>query len=372
MKPPLRICLIIPTLDRHGAEKQLCLLAAGLPRDRFDVHVIALTRTGPRATELATAGIPVHLVGKSRKLSPLSLLRLTRLLKLLRPDLVHTWIFAANCYGRVAARWAKVPQIVAGERCVDLWKTQRHLLIDRRLSKFTRCIITNSTGVVQFYVERGLPADLFRVIPNGIAPAAPSGITRHEAMQRMGIPDDRKVIGAVGRLWPQKRYRDLICAVDLLGVIQPQVTLAIIGDGPQRDELLRYRDQVTDPQWVRFVGDRDDVPDLLPHLDAFWLGSAYEGQSNALLEAMQAGRPVVVSDIPGNRDLVEHEVSGLVLPLGDTGAFAKQTHRLLSDPDLANRLGQAAANRIASEFTVEKMISRHASLYESLCGRSNA
>ncbi len=263
---PLRLCLIVPTLDRGGAEKQLSLLAAGLPKDQFDVHVVVLTRTGPRQAELDAAGIPVHVIGKPSKYSPAAFTKLTRLLKSLKPDIVHTWIFAANCYGRVAAKWAGVPVIIAGERCVDLWKTQRHFLIDRFLARFTHCIATNSHGVVDFYSQHGINKSLFEVIPNGIPPSVIQPITRDEALQRLQISPERRVIGTVGRLWPQKRYRDLICAADVLGVVRPEITLVIIGDGPQRHELLRFRDQVTNSNWVRFVGERDDVAQLLPTL----------------------------------------------------------------------------------------------------------
>ena len=102
-----RIGLIIPTLDRGGAEKQLVLLAKGLNREFFEPHVVLLTRDGPYRKELEEAGIPVTLIGKRFKYDPTALIRLTRFLKKQQFDLVHTWLFAANCYGRVAARWGK-------------------------------------------------------------------------------------------------------------------------------------------------------------------------------------------------------------------------------------------------------------------------
>jgi hypothetical protein len=99
---PHRILEILPTLDRSGAEKQLLLLAAGLPRDEFEVHVCALTRGGPLWPEFQAAGVPVTVLGKAWKFDPVALWRLRQFVRRLRPDLVHTWIFAANAYGRVA------------------------------------------------------------------------------------------------------------------------------------------------------------------------------------------------------------------------------------------------------------------------------
>ncbi len=114
---PHRILHIIPTLDAHGAEKQLSLLATGLPGERFDVHVCALTRSGPYEAKLRDAGIPVVVIGKRWKLDPAAYSRLKRHIAQLKPDLVHTWLFAANSYGRAAALAAGVRHVVASERC---------------------------------------------------------------------------------------------------------------------------------------------------------------------------------------------------------------------------------------------------------------
>lgn len=362
-----RICHIIPTLVRGGAEKQLALLATGLPQDQFDVHVVVLTHDGPLRDALEEAGVRVTVVGKRFKADPSAYFRLRRVLRHIAPDLVHTWIFAANSYGRAAARSLGVRRVIAGERCVDQWKTSRHLIIDRYLAKRSDAIVTNSSGVQAFYADHGISPDLFRVIPNGIAPRAASSITRQEMCDRLKLDPQNKLIVAVGRLWPQKRYRDLIWSAQLLESSRAESTLVIIGDGPQRVELQRFRDGVTTGKAVSFVGPRDDVADLLPHFDLFWIGSAYEGQSNALMEAMQAGLPVVASDIPGNRDLIQDGVSGVFAPVGDRAEFARQSYQLLfTDTQRAARLGAAAAERIADHFTVEKMIQGHQQLYQEL------
>ncbi|WP_146460699.1 glycosyltransferase family 4 protein [Rubripirellula tenax] len=359
----MRIVQIIPTMDRGGAEKQLCLLATQLPRDQFDVHVVLLTRDGPRSKELTAAGIPVTLIGKRFKADPTALVRLRRELIRLKPDAVHTWLFAANSFGRVAARLAKVPKIFASERCVDPWKTAAHFMIDRQLARFTTAITTNSEGVRDFYGDHGIDPALFRVIPNGISPRQPTSTTREKAFAKLKVDPRRKLILAVGRLWPQKRYRDLIWAAELAATVCEDTTLVIIGDGPQSGELLRHRDAVTSADRVRFAGQRDDVSELLPHADVFWIASEYEGQSNSVIEAMQAGVPVVASDIAGNRDLVIDGKTGILVSLGDSADFARKTIGLLEAPERARRLAEAARNRIESDFTVANMVDRHAELY---------
>jgi glycosyltransferase involved in cell wall biosynthesis len=179
-------------------------------------------------------------------------------------------------------------------------------------------------------------------------------------------------VGVVGRLWPQKRIKDAIWAADLLKTLRDDVHLLIVGDGPDRDRLRRYRDQLGVGDKVHFLGHREDVPRLMPHFDLFWSTSAYEGQSNAILEAMAAAVPVVATDIPGTRDLVVHEKTGFLVSTRelDVGrrraAFARHTNILLNDPPRARRLGEAGRQRVLSEFTVEKMVGLYADLYRRL------
>lgn len=366
---PLKISLVIPTMDRGGAEKQVVLLAIGLARSGHDVRVVLLTRDGPLSESLREAGIEVVLIGKRFKLDPSALVRLTTWFRSWQPDVVHTWLFAANSFGRVAAHRAGVPVIIASERCVDPWKQGWHFFIDRRLQSWTSAITTNSAGVRDFYVDHGISPEKFEIIPNGIAPVASSALNltdRATARQRLEIAEDRKLILAVGRLWPQKRIRDLIWAAELLGTLRQDTTLVIIGDGPQRDEMLRHRDAVSRLDHVRFAGNRDDVLQLLPHADAFWIASEYEGQSNAVIEAMQAGVPVIASNIAGNSDLVIDGETGCLFEVGDTGKLAEKTHELLNNPELATRLTTAAKSRVATEFAIAAMIDAHVELYQRL------
>lgn len=357
---------IIPTLDQGGAEKQMTLLACGLKCADCDVHVCAITRGGPWSDKLAEAGVPLTIIGKRWKADPLAYWRLERYVRALRPRLVQTWLFAANSYGRLAATRAGVPAIVAGERCVDRWKTDWQFTIDRFLARRTDRITVNSSGVRTFYEQHGLPSEKFVVIPNGIELPSPPEESRSAILEELGLPPDAKLIGAVGRLWPQKRIKDLMWAADLLKTIHKDTHLLVIGDGPLWSKLHQYRRQIHIEDRVHLLGHRTDVPRLMPHFDVLWLGSGYEGLPNSVMEAMSHSVPVVATDIPGNRDLVIPDETGYLVPVGDRAAFARWTHKVLDDPQLAARLGQAGRDRIAKEFTVEQMIDRYAKLYRQL------
>lgn len=364
-----RILHIIPSLDRSGAEKQLVLLAGGLPRDEFDVHVAVLTRSGPLAAEFQARGVPCTLIGKRWRLDPWAYLRLKRFLRAWRPDVVHTWLFAANAYGRAAALQCGVSHILAGERCVDPWKASYELAIDRFLARRTEWIIVNSSGVRDFYIGHGLPSEKFVCIPNGVELPAPSDFPRAALLAELSLPPQARLIGAVGRLWPQKRVADLIWAADLLKVVRDDVHLLVIGDGPLRNKLLKFRHQVRIEDKVHFLGHRDDVPRLMPHFDVLWLASGYEGLPNVVLEAMAAAVPVVATDIPGNRDLVQADHTGYLVPVGGRAEFARATQKILDDPALARRLGAAAREFVAREWSVRRMIDRHVALYRELLAR---
>jgi glycosyltransferase involved in cell wall biosynthesis len=362
-----RILLVIPTLDRNGAEKQLTLLATGLPKSDFDVHVCTLTREGPHAKVLTDAGIPIHSIGKRGKVDPFAFMGLTRLMRRLKPDLVHTWIFAANAYGRAAAIRAGVRRIVGGERCVDPWKNWWELAIDRRLAKQSDRIITNSSGVKDFYARHGVAAEKFEVIPNGVDSSRHSPCrSKADWAAEWEIPETAQWVGAVGRLWPQKRLKDAIWAMDIVKVVRDDVYLLIVGDGPERAKLERFVWQIKIEDRVRFLGERLDVRDLLPHLSLTVLASGFEGQSNSIMESMAAGLPVVASDIPGNRDLVVEGETGYLFPLGDRGEFSRCWQRVLGDLDRSRLLGERGAKRMREVFTIDKMISRHADLYQRL------
>jgi glycosyltransferase involved in cell wall biosynthesis len=363
-----RILHVIATLDRAGAEKQLTLLAAGLPRDEFEVYVCALTRGGELAADLRQAGIPLSVIGKAWKFDPAAFWRLRRHVAHLKPELVQTWMFTANAYGRAAAVAAGVSRIVASERCVDSWKTWQQLAIDRYLARRTAAIIVNSRGVEQFYTEQGLPSAKIRVIYNGIGPAVTSDVTREVLLEELGLPIGTRLIGAVGRLWPQKRLKDLIWATDLLHVIRDDVHLLVVGDGPQREALERYARQCHVADRVHFLGVRHDVPRLMPHFDLLWLASGFEGLPNVIMEAMACGLPVVATDIGGNRELVVHDQTGFLVRVGDRAGFARCAHKILDDSPLAKRLGDAGRQRIAAEFTVQAMVDKHAALYRELLG----
>ncbi len=369
----LKVLQLIPTLDRSGAEKQMVLLAKGLPRDRFHVEVAALTRLGPLKAELDAAGIPVTLIGKRHKVDPMALGRLTSFLKVRQFDVVQTWIYASDTYGRVAAHRAKVPVVVTSEMAVDLWKGRADLMIDRFLSRWTDRIVGNSNAVVAFYRKVGIPAEKLAMIPSGIADEEPPSVDPAEVRISLGLPPDSPLILFAGRLAAQKSVETLLSAMDLLQHVRPAVRALIVGEGPLRARLEETARafQLFQDRRVSFLGHRDDVPRLLAAADLLVLPSLYEGLPNVVLEAMRFRKPVVATAAPGTTEVVEDGVTGLLVPLQNPPALTRAIQRVVDDAEFAKKLGEAGRARVEAEFGVNLMIERFAELYEKLVRSKN-
>ena len=362
----LKVLQLIPTLDRSGAEKQMVLLAKGLPKDRFQVEVATLTRMGPLKAELDEAGIPVTAIGKRHKVDPFALYRLVRLMKARKFDVVQTWIFAANTYGRVAARQAGVPVVVVAEMAVDLWKGKSERFFDQRLAGWCDRVVGNSYAVRDFYRGLGVPDDRLEMIYSGIENEAPATVDPAAVRREFGFREDAPLVLFAGRLAEQKRVDDLVKALDLLQHIQPDVRTIIAGDGPLRESLQELAASYALTERLRFVGHREDVPRLMYACDLVVLPSSYEGLPNLILEAMRHSKPVVATAAPGTTEVVVDGETGLLVPVGNPQLLAKAMREILRDRALAARLGAAGKARLKTDFRLDTMIKEFGDLYERL------
>lgn len=364
--PRRRILHIIPTLDQSGAEKQLALTALHLPREKYDVRVIAVTRGGHYERVLHDAGVDVRVIGKRFKWDPMTLYRLYAMIKEFQPDIVQTWLFAGNAYGRVAAHWAKVPHIIASERCVDEWKSGYHFLIDRFLMRWTDRIVVNAEGIRRFYVRQGLTDQSITTIPNAIEPKPIDNSPTTKIRESLGVPLEVPLVGFIGRLWPQKRVQDLIWATDILRMSGWNFRVVIVGDGPRRVALKRFADALEIMPIVHFVGHRNDVPEIMRALDMLVLPSKFEGLPNVALEAMMAGKPVVGTRIAGTDEVVVDGETGILVPPQQPLELARAIRSILADPALGKRMGAAGRDRVLSHFSIEGMIAKYERLYDEI------
>ena len=332
------------------------------------VNVIALNRGGHFAEQLQQCDIPVAVLQKRFRLDPLTYFRLRSRLRETKPDIVQSFLFSANTYVRLPGIIPPGTQVIVSERCVDSWKSGWQLTLDRMLVRRMAIMTANSQSVADFYKrEVGVPQDRIRVIPNGHATETASDETTADLRAELGLPADALLLGFVGRLAPQKCLEDLVWAFHLLHQAVDNVALVVVGDGPDRDSLGEFAASVGCRSQVYFTGHRADAASIIPQFDVFCLPSAFEGMSNSLMEAMAAGVPPVVSDIPGNRGLVEHERTGLVCPQGDSLALCQAVMRLMTNKDFASQIGSAAQQKIHDEHCVDQLVQRHIDLYQQVC-----
>jgi len=367
----IKALFVIATLDQAGAEKAMVDLVTNLDRDRFDPEVICLTRGGPYEEHLRRANVPCRILGKRRKFSLGVIRTLARHLREGRFDLVHTWMFTANAFGRAAARRAKTPVVIASERCEDVWKKWVHRAIDRHYTKHTDLVLANAEAVKRFCVERiGLPAERIEVIPNGIdlSPYACADAAGVAAAKRgeLELADGQPVVGTVGRLAPQKGLDYLIPAMKRVREEFPDAVLLLAGEGPERARLEALARSEGLAGAVRFLGLRMDVPELLRAFDVFVLASTFEGMPNVVLEAMACGRPVVATAVSGTPEVVVEGETGLLVPPRRPEALASAMIDILREPSRARSMGRAGRQRIEERFTLQQVVRRYEDVYERL------
>ena len=337
-------------------------VATGVDRDRIEPIVICLTRKGPFEQALAAAGVPVHLIGKRHKLAGQALLRLRALLRRERPDILQTWMFTCNLFGRLAAKGLPL-KVLASEVAADPTKSATRLAVDRLLAKTTPAFYVNSRTVAEFYHTKcGISLEKLVVIPNGVDARAVEPVTH----QALSVPADSYLVGCAGRLAIEKGFDRVIEALAQPELRQRNVHLVIAGDGPMRAPLEELAQRLGVANRVRLLGYRKDLAQVLKALDLFVLASVHEGMPNALMEAMAQGVPCVVTPVGGVAELVRNGESGVVIDRSAAEPIARAIAALMDAPATAARLGQAGRHHMQESFSVQENVRRFEELYQRL------
>ena len=366
-----RVAQVIWSLGLGGAEQVVIRLAKGLDRRRFEPVVLCLDQPGPFAAQAQAAGVEVVALDKRGPLDVRAVVRLARLLRSRRFDVVHTHLWGANLWGRLAAVAARVPVVVATEHNVDTWKRPYHLALDRALARAATHLVAVSQEVRAFYETRGIGRGRWRVVYNGVeVPSAPRR-GRGEAFRALGLGEGDRVVGLVGRLVPAKAPEVFLRALSLAAARVPALRGLVVGDGPSRKEAEAEARRLGLAGRVVFAGLRGDVPELLPGLDALVFSSLREGLSMAMLEAMAAGVPVVATAVGGTPELITHGTTGLLVPPGRPGDLADAVVGLLADAPRAEALRGAARRLVEGRFSLARMIEAHEALYAEAARRGS-
>lgn len=366
-----RVCLLIGQLGLGGTEKQLTLLAAGLRARGLRVSVLAMFDGGPYEGVLRAAGVPVLRLGFRRRAAgwwrmpygnAVAFRRLVRLLRRGRPDVLHAFLFHGYTTAAPAARLAGVPVVVAARRSLGRFKRGRSLAqaAEAVATLLTDHVAANSAAVARDAArEPGTRRGMISVIPNGLTADA---FARVPAAR---IDTPLPVVLCVANLIGYKGHRHLLDAMAVLRDRGTPGTLLLAGDGPERAAL---RDQAARLAVdVRLLGARRDVPALLARADVVALASVEEGMSNAVMEAMAAGRPIVATAVGGTPELLGGDGRrGILVPPGDPRALADGIGRVLGDPAAAARMAARARRWSRAHLSADAMVERHVELYTRL------
>jgi glycosyltransferase involved in cell wall biosynthesis len=367
---PVRILHIVGQLGIGGCERQLTELCRRLPPSRFQTSIAYFYRTAEfRAEDFEVPGTDLVFIDKSRMTLPGFFSALRRTLKDYRPDIIHTWQYSPNWWGRVAGMTCGFRRFVACER------TARHLygrlprLAERWLGPHT-VWVANSRAVA-----RGLASSLplriedIRVIYNAVAdPTEDRAACRAAIRAEFGFAPDQPVVLSVGRLADTKNYPMLYRTARSVLSQRPDVRFLVAGHGPLQENLERLGRELDLGDRLRLLGLRYDVPRLMAAADVFCLCSRWEGFPNVLAEAMAAGLPAVTARFPGVEEVAEDGRTALVVDLDDAEMMAARVQELLADPARRQTLADAAHDHVRREFSWPALVGRMESLYEAVAG----
>jgi glycosyltransferase involved in cell wall biosynthesis len=350
-----------------GAEEMVLNLVRHLPA-QFDRSVICIDRPGPIGAEIQQAGVPVRALGLQPGLRrPVDLLRLQRAIRESEPTIVHTFLLTASLYGRFAALLSRVPIVIGTEVNIYERKQPLHRMAERWLMQHTDAVIASAESVRDFYIDQiSADPDKVVVIYNAVDwSQLQSTQSRDQWRAAMGVPVDAPVAGIIARLTEQKAHGVLFDAV----AARPELSalhVIVVGDGELRDALVRRVGQLGISTRIHFVGARRDLGNILGAIDMFLMPSLWEGLPLSLVLAMGAGLPVVASRVAGIPEVVQDNVSGLLVNPGEVAALAAAMVRLVQNPELRDSLGRAAQAFVRPRFGIDRYVASTTALYDKL------
>jgi glycosyltransferase involved in cell wall biosynthesis len=353
----MKILHMILSMTGGGAERQLTHIAPELSGRGHDVHV-AFVVPGVNWARLAGQGCTIHHFAASRKWKPLVFAQSISLVRRLRPDVLQTWLTHMDIVGGVTARVLRVPWVMS-ERCAALLYPPTILNRLRvAAAKHADLIVPNSEGGAEYWIGQGIDAARLEIVPNFV-PLAEIDATAPLDDERVSAGDELVVY--VGRLAPEKNLHTLVRAFEHVARLRPRARFAFCGDGPLLSNLTAQVEAAGMRERFIFTGFVNNVASWLKRASAAVAVSRTEGHPNAMLEAIVAGVPVVVSDIPAYRSVLDEQSASFVAG-DDAQAIAAAVMRTLEDGATAQERAAHARTRLSLQ-SLEATASRYEEVY---------
>ena len=390
---PVRVLRVIARLNMGGPALHVAYLTAGLAKRGYETTLVAgsLARGEDSMAFVADElGIEVERIEElHREISPLrdavATVRLARVIRRVRPHILHTHTAKAGAVGRLAALLAgdARPPIVVHtfhghvlRGYFDPLRTAGFRLLERWLATKSTALVAVSPQVRDDLVSLGVaPRERFVVVRVGIEleqRVAAERDGRGESRRVLGIGPDRFAVGWIGRMTGVKRTDDVLRAFRRLRDRGVDACLCMIGDGPDRPAVERRAHELGLMRDTFFLGYQEEVAPFYAAFDAMILPSINEGTPVSAIEALAAGRPVVATRVGGVPDVIREGEDGFLVEPGDVDGLAERLARLAADPELRERLGTAGRARVIPRYSVERLVDDIDLLYRSLLASAGA
>ncbi len=368
----INVLFVIKPVQWSGADRVLLDVGTRLNKDKYRVifAIIALHPTDEATIPDSFQQIRFDMPNLHGWRQFIFSLRLCWAIHKYNINIIHMNSYHPGNYCRLAAFFMRVPIII------DHWHGFNRFNLKRRMLCRLYNLFTDLSFVVSElvgkYVQQQCRTDAARikVLYNGVDPALYQGKSLATKVRKeLGLPLDRPVVGLVARL--DHRAKGHLELLQALSILKDRYTIhaLMVGGGRRQEEMQQLAASLGLADIVHFLGNRRDVPELLAALDIFVLPSHNEGVSLAVLEAMAAGLPVIVSEVGGLPEIVKHEETGLLIPPKDPEALARSLARLLENPELAHRLGQKAREHVQEKYSLERLAQVVNAMYDDLVKR---
>jgi glycosyltransferase involved in cell wall biosynthesis len=346
-----RILLLVTDLRLGGTPTVVRQLAVRLGNDPdFHVHVACLDRWGPVADQLRDRGIPVTALNACCSLDMRIVFRLIRLIRRERIDTVFSFLIHANTVAALASLFVRDVRFLQSIQTTQP-KPRWHWILQRAIRHAAQRIVVPSQSVADAATQwAAVEPEKILVIPNAVEIADFAGKPREASGRRIGF---------IGRLDPIKRIEDLVTALSLLPA---DYTLDIFGEGGQRSQIQSEISRLGMESRAVLRGEIAGSAQALAKIDVLVLPSDAEGFGLVLIEAMAAGVPVIGTNVPGIRDVIEDGVSGLLVPPRNPRALATAIEKILNDPHLKEELVTGGSDRVRKRFDWSVQINSYRNL----------
>jgi glycosyltransferase involved in cell wall biosynthesis len=370
-----RITVMYPInmMDIGGAQQRLLEIVKGLDKERFKPIILTIYPGGELEPEVKQIpGAELISINRKGKYDFWVIPRMISLLRQKHVNIIHPFLTPAIFFGLISGILNRTPVKVVAECCGQRLDTNPGRWISYRkmqdyLARFADWVVPNSQAGGKLFTDRGIKPTHIKIIYNGInfRRLAPDWTRVAQIRSQMGISPDGKVVGITARLSPEKDHATFLQGAKIIHQAMPQTKFAILGDGPIRPSLEKMARELDLVPYVTFFGFQRDVGSYVSALDVSCLSSlGAEGLSSVTLEAMALEKPVVITNVGGNAELVDHGKNGLLIPPRNPQALADAVLDCLRRPEWAKEMGQRAREMVESQYSLEHMIHEHEKFYE--------